>query len=286
MPLLITIIVVTALVYWLPAAWWPAWVLVGGLGVALHLRASASLWMRRVSAVLSPLVVLGLMRALALGAWPTWMGFIVLLCGVGSGQWALTNERWSADVRMRGVWWSAAVACVGINSPLGLVAALWILLAHAVCDESWVASPFALALGGIAWWSAVAAAVASRSWLLAGVFMWWAVSSAQWAGDKGQDQGMKDERGTYVENGFALGVVLFAGWLTQRVLTPLMERSGLGLNGLGTPEALPWLGLLARDAANQRVLALPLVVWAAVAAVIAALVTLGRRWVQRRLGRP
>lgn len=224
-----------------------------------------------VMAVLRPLVVYGLLRWLAQGVWPVQVTVMLGLVGGGWALWEACGALATSRTRdaVQSALLGAAIACVGLTSSLGVIAGLWAMLAYAVCAAGPVSPPY-FPLLAVAFWFVVAAATAGASWLLAGVLSFAGLCccfavvmhaprslwpAAWWYGSFGM-------------------VALLIAPITERLLIPVLIPLAAGLSQLGTVELWAWLGVGARNAAQQRVLLLPAVILAALALVIGSAVRL------------
>ena len=251
--------------------------------------------------VLRPVWLVPLLRSLEAGPWPLPAVLSVPLLGAALAALAaievlaIRDRRRGAE-RLLAAMLLWAFACVGLSTTLGVVAALWVLLAHALAvlwmGENGEMAPAAMLvpLFAAAWWSGAALAGA-RAWLPAGV-VWFAgiagggafllepmaappprtsVRIARW----------HRRTGAVARGILLLLLALFAPLMTRFAGLRVADQLGAGLTAYGLIDIRPWIGIGALDAANRRVALLP-----SVALLPLLLVTLAVTWlVLRVLGR-
>ncbi|MBA3946450.1 MAG: hypothetical protein H0X37_18035 [Herpetosiphonaceae bacterium] len=216
----------------------------------------------------------GLLHSLSQGPWPSGLALFVTLAATALALGAAIRALRSPDPRraQSAALFGAAVAAVGLASPLAVVASCWTLLLLAVVGTNvspLLQLPFPLTPTFIAWWLLIAAAAGSANWLLVGILVLAALCC-----------GVATMRTTnrftsLLPTDTPLLILLLVSSLLcgvgVRGLLPLADSLAIGLTQLGIVEAWPWLGVGGLNAAHQRVMVLPEVVWVGLGLVTLAI---------------
>lgn len=246
------------------------------LGLALGALAVASgtaLERRRLAGPLAVLVVYALMWTVRRAPWPLAATLAASLVAASLMLIASAQTLRGAAAAPALVWAGAALAALALGSPLGVVAAAWALLAALL-----PAVPALLvSAAGVGWWLLLAAGAAAGSWLTVAVVVLaaacqglaaWRAGPSPWAW-----------LAQLVLGAAALPLI---GWFTPGLLAQL----ALGLNGLGRLVEVRWIGLVAENAAHERVALLPLLAWLPLSLLGMAVWLVVARWAPAELAPP
>jgi hypothetical protein len=250
---------------------------------------------------LRPIWLVPLMHTLQAGPWPTaWILLLLLTAGAGMASAVAgtlsTIDRRQGSERLLTMLLLMAHVSITVGSAAGIVAALWVILAHSLLLR-WTRGAthkpppiisFALIFPA-PWWAGGAAA-GTGAFLLAGG-LWLAGTVSALASILWQDMaaGTAPSRGRAFLGrlGWLAGVigtiaiVLLMPALTGFAMLPVADQLDPGLTSFGLLDHWPWIGAAILDAAHRRVALLPVGVLAPLFAVLLAAVWLLSRLVVR-----
>jgi hypothetical protein len=247
---------------------------------------------------LQPLWLLPLIRAIEWGPWNSGWTLATLLIGGATALWAGSSALWANDPgerieRILGTWLGMALACVGLLTTVGLVAALWQALAYGLglglllrsARWSWWVVPVPPAASFVAAWLVQGATAAGGAFLLAAVF-WLATLFSGIAILRLRSETTMVSH-TQISAALGAGLSVLLGLLAplpiRWLLLPAIEPLQGGLTPFGLIDIWPWVGIAALDAGHRRVAVLPSIAVFVLALVVAALVWLLARifgWVR------
>lgn len=252
---------------------------------------------------LRPFWLLSLLRSLENGPWPlAWTLFVPLVGSVAAlvaaAQAMTAREREHRVERLLAAVSLWALACIGVNTTLGVVAALWVMLAHSLLLVFlWKRERTPRLLIGcllfVAVWWTVAALAGAKAFLLAGL-VWLAGAALTWASFARTNAPARDESNiswrrwsTAVSPTPAATVLiplaLFSGLVTQVVGLRIADGLGAGLTAFGLVDTWSWIGVGALDAARRRVGVLPIVPLTLLWLIVLAVTWLVARLMDRRM---
>lgn len=258
--------------------------------------------------ILQPIWLLPLLRTIGWGPWSSGWALACVVLGGATAVWASATALWatSSDARTERItttWLGMALACIGALTPVGVAAALLLVLGACVSfglllrsarSRLW-AAPVPPSIMFAACWLAQGAAAASGTFLLSGVlwlatlFNGIAVFRLTEDGKQGMEIGALESANQFpIPNPQALGSwFLVLGSVLLGVLAPLplrllimpaVEQLQGGLTPFGLIDIWPWVGVAALDAGQRRVAVLP-----SIAVMILALVAAALAWLLARL---
>ncbi len=252
--------------------------------------------------LLRPLWLFPLLKTFSVAPWPPPWPLVVPLLGAAATIWATlealrTRDTPSVFERVLAAMLGMALICAGMSSAVGIVAALWVLLAHALLvlwtgagrrAGSSLAAFLLLFLA--AWWTVAAAAggaaflIAAGAWLagMAGGVAVLLPAQPSVAG-KGRPSGLG---AVLIGAALALLIALFMPVTTRFVAVPVADQLDPGLAPYGLLDYWPWIGVAALDPGHRRAALLPTAVLAPLFAVTLAITWLVLRLVAHWMARP
>ncbi len=252
---------------------------------------------------LRPFWLLSLLRSLENGPWPlAWTLFVPLVGSVAAlvaaAQAMTARECENSVERLLAAVALWALACIGVNTTLGVVAALWVMLAHSLLLVFlWKRERTPRLLIGcllfVAGWWTVAALAGAKAFLLAGL-VWLAGAALTWASFVRTNAPARDESNVFWRRWSAavsatlaatvlIPLALFSGLVTRTVGLRIADGLGAGLTAFGLVDTWSWIGVGALDAARQRVGLLPIVPLTLLWLVVLAVIWLAARLMDRRM---
>jgi hypothetical protein len=258
----------------------------------------------RARLALQPIWLVPLLRTIEWGPWNSGWAIAAVLIGGATALWSAASAVWTADNDSRidqiaRVWLGMALACAGLLTPVGIAAALWLLLAAVlslgllVSRTLW-AAPLPPSMLFVATWLAIGATAASGAMLLAGAFflatLLVAIAVARGQESGVRSRGIKEHPNTgtiqhLIPNTLVVLTIvggILSPILLRSLIMPAVDQLQGGLTPFGLINVWPWVGLAALDAGQRRVAVLPSIAVAVLALVIAAIVWLSARWLARR----
>jgi len=239
--------------------------------------------------MLQPLWLLPLLRAIAWGPWNTGWALATLLLGLVATLWACTTALWGAPSRSRvdhiaNTWLSMALTCIGLLTPVGISAALWLVLSYPLSlglllrgsRWRWWAAPLPPTAMFTACWL-VQGALAASGTLLAAAVCWLATLLSGLAVLREHTEQPSASTTSPVDVvllGLALGLGVLVPLPLRWLVIPAVELLQGGLTPFGLLDIWPWVGIAALDAGQRRVAVLPSIAVAVLMLVVAALVWL------------
>lgn len=269
----------------------------GGVGVW-----ALPLIRRGAAGLATPLPILGclyaLFRLFSLGPWNLGWMLAALLLGVAAAIWAARRALLAPNDARRwaGVYLLALPICgAGMSSGAGvalgglsLLALVPLRLSLGASDPrrpwlAWLVSgAMPLTAPFVAAWAGVAGAIAAGQTLLAGL-LWAAallvaIAILQAPGDGEQNGAQR----LMAAAGLSLAIGVGAPGLVALLIEPAVAQLQAGLTPFGELALWPWAGLFALSAARQPVAALPSLALAALMLILAALVWVALRLMERK----
>lgn len=250
---------------------------------------------------LQPIWLLPLLRTIGWGPWNSGWALATLLLGGALALWSATGALWTTTpeqrvMRIAGAWLGLAFICIGLLTPVGIASTLWQLLAYpiglglllhrAATPSRWRiwAAPLPLSAAFIASWLAQGATAASGTFLLTALCWLVAIMSGV-ATIRLSDETLALPRSDVpgkIAAGLSLALGVLAPLPLRWLIVPAIDPLQGGLTPFGLLDIWPWIGLAALDSGQRRVAVLPSIALAVLALVVAALVWLLSRLLDRR----
>lgn len=254
---------------------------------------------------LTPIWLLPILRAIALGPWSDGWALAALLIGCVAALWAAATALWAAHDHDRQEqaatsWLGMALACIGLLTPVGVAAALWLTLIYPIGlalllgDRRWRlwAGPLPIGATFVGCWLAQGATAASGAFV-PGAAIWLAAligglaTVRLWRAAPDDDPllGALIDRSSQRFGGWLVGLTLLLGILAplllSRLIVPAVDLLQGGLTPYGLIDIWPWVGAAALDAGQRRVAVLPTIAVTALALIQGALVWMTARLLAR-----
>lgn len=260
-------------------------------------RASGERW----ELLLRPIWLIPLLHTLQAGPWPiAWVLLMLLTASVGMGGAVVgalsTLDRRHGSERLLTALLLMAFLSIAISSAAGIVAALWVILAHSLLllwtrgatHQPRPLAPFALLF--LATWWAGGAASGAGAFLVTGA-IWLSGTACALASLLWQDmttstinsrrRAVFERLGVFIRTIGTGAIMLMMPFFTRFVALPVADQVDPGLTSFGLLDHWPWIGVAMLDAAHRRVALLPIGALAPLFAVLLAAAWLLGRLVVR-----